>query len=161
MIGVMTMTGAPLKTAATPKGILDLEFANTVTKTTIVTTAWAQGPVDNTRAAKINTYLDFIFLVFYASFLFFTCKKIARNSKGAFIKAGMLIAKGALFAGFLDILENIGMLLTLSGHSSGTIALFTTTCSVVKWGLALLAVMYCLVGLIYLLSQQKLRSLLA
>ena len=162
MIVVMTKTGATLKTAATPKGIIDLEFANTVNKAMAITMAWAPGNgVDNISAAKTNTWLDFIFLVFYSLFLFFTCKKIGRISNSSFGKAGMLIAKGALLAGLLDIFENAGMLYTLSGHLSGNITLFTTTCSIIKWGLALLAVMYCLTGLVYLLSQQKLRLLLA
>jgi hypothetical protein len=161
MIVVMAKTGVTLKTAATPNGILDLEFANTASKAAIVTRAWTPGAVDNISAAKTNTYLDFIFLVFYSLFLFFAGKKIARISNSTFGKAGLLIAKGALVAGFLDILENAGMLYTLSGHSSGTIALFTAICAMIKWGLALSAAMYCLAGLIYLLSQQKLRSLLA
>jgi hypothetical protein len=74
---------------------------------------------------------------------------------------GILLAKGALAAGFLDIMENAGMLYSLSGHLSGGITLFTTVCSLVKWGLALLAAAYCLIGLIYIISQQKIRSLLA
>ena len=158
----MTKTGATLKTATTPKGILDLEFAHTSSKAMIVTLAWAPASgIDNISAAKTNTWLDFIFLVFYSLFLFFFCKKIGRISNGNFRKAGILIAKGALVAGFLDILENAGMLYTLSGNISGSITLFTAACSIVKWGLALLAVLYCLVGLTLLLSQRKLRSLLA
>ena len=48
MIVVMAKTGATLKTAATPNGILDLEFAYNSTKTTAVTNAWAANNiVDN------------------------------------------------------------------------------------------------------------------
>jgi hypothetical protein len=127
MIYVMTVTGATLKTTATPKGILDLEFACNISKATIVTAAWTpNNTVDNIGAAKINTYLDFIFLFFYALFLFFACKKIARLCSGGFSKIGLLIAKGALLAGFLDVLENAGMLITLSGNSTNSIALLTT-----------------------------------
>jgi hypothetical protein len=96
MIVVMTKTGATLKTAATPKGILDLEFANSISKVTTVTAAWApNNEVDNIGAAKTNTWLDFIFLVFYSLFLFLSCKKIGLISNGSFGKAGILIAKGA------------------------------------------------------------------
>jgi hypothetical protein len=162
MIVVMTKTGATLKTAATPRGILDLEFANTVNKAMIVTMAWAPvNGIDNISAAKTNTWLDFIFLVFYALFLFLSCKKIGRISNGLWTKAGMLFAKAALIAGFLDILENTGMLYTLSGHISGNITLLTAACSKIKWALALLAVAYCIAGLIYIISQRKMRSLLA
>ena len=162
MIFVVIETGATLKTPATPKGILDLEFACNTAKATIVTTAWTpNNAIDNISAAKTNTYLDFIFLFFYSLFLFFTSKKIARISGGWFGKAGLLLAKGALVAGILDVLENAGMLYTLSGNFSGTVTLFTTTCSLIKWGLALLAAGYCFIGLIYLIVQKKIKLLLA
>jgi hypothetical protein len=155
MIVVMTKTGATLKTPATPKGILDLEFAYNTSKAAIVTTAWAG---DNTGAAKINTYLDFIFLLFYSLFLFFTCDKIARITKS---KAGTLIANGAMYAGILDIVENAGMLMTLSGNTSGTVTFLTAACSIIKWVLALGAAVYCLGGFIYIITQKKLKLLLA
>jgi len=82
-------------------------------------------------------------------------------SNGIFSKAGILFAKGALIAGFLDILENAGMLYTLSGPTSETVALYTTICSVIKWVLALLAAFYCLAGLFYAISQKKMSALLA
>lgn len=163
MIYVMIVTGAPLKIPTdTPKGILDLEFAYNTSKTAIVTTAWApHDAVDNISAAKINTYFDFLFIFFYTSFLFFTCEKIARISSGKFRKAGVLIASGVIYAGLLDIVENSGMLMTLSGHSSPIIALVTAVCSVIKWLLALSAVLYCLAGLIYSITTKKTKSLLA
>jgi hypothetical protein len=40
MIVVMVKTGAPLKTPATPKGILDLEFAYNASKAYTVINAW-------------------------------------------------------------------------------------------------------------------------
>jgi hypothetical protein len=162
MIVIMIKTGATLKTAVTPKGILDLEFAYNSTKTTTVTNAWAANNiVDNIAAAKINTYFDFIFLFFYSLFLFFTCNKIARFSTGAFSKAGLLIAKGALLAGILDVAENAGMLVTLSGSALSSVAFITTSCAVIKWGLALLAVIYCLAGLIGLILHKKINLLFA
>lgn len=156
MIVVMAKTGAPLKTAATPKGILDLEFAYSAAKASEVKQAWL--PADNIAAATINTYLDFIFLFFYALFLFFTCDKIARITKS---RVGTLVANGALYAGLLDIIENTGMLMTLSGTVSGNTAFITTFCSIIKWALALAAVLYLLAGCIQLLMQKKFRLLLA
>jgi hypothetical protein len=163
MIIVMAKTGASLKTVATPKGILDLEFAYNSTKATAVITAWqpATGDHNNIKTANINTYLDFIFLFFYSLFLYFTCKKIGRITAGAWGKAGILFAQGALLAGILDILENAGMLRTLSGNIDDLIALSTTICSVIKWVLALLAVVYCVAGATVVINKGKIRSLLA
>jgi hypothetical protein len=156
MIVVMTKTGATLKTAATPNGILNLEFAYNTAKTNTVVNTWM--PNNNIDTAKNNTYYDFIFLLFYSLFLFLTGKKIAaiKNSK-----AGLLIAKGALAAGVLDIFENTGMLYTLSGNTSESVALFTTIFSVIKWLLALTAAVYCITGLIQLILKRKAYLLLS
>lgn len=148
MVYVMTKTGAPLKTAATPLGILDLEFAYNSSKVTTVIDAWTSS--NNITTAKNNTWLDFIFLFFYSLFLFFACKKIARAFNGTVTKAGNMVAQGALVAGFLDILENTGMLLSLHGHTSGFFAFCTTFFSIIKWGLAIIAVLYVLTGALVL-----------
>lgn len=151
MMVVMLKTGATLKTAETPLGILDLEFAYNTTKTSAIINAWAPTTVlDNIAVAKVNTYWDFLFLFFYAGFLFMACKKIAANLKGPVAKAGNIIAKAALLAGFLDVLENAGMLITLHGHVSSAIAFCTTFISIIKWGLAIIAVLYVLTGLLVL-----------
>ena len=78
------------------------------------------------------------------------CKKIAANIKGPVAKAGSIIAKSALLAGFLDIIENAGMLLTLNNNGSSAIAFCTTFISIIKWGLAIIAVLYVLTGLLVL-----------
>jgi hypothetical protein len=154
MIYVMGKTSTTLKTTATPCGILNLEFAYNSTKTSGVINAWE--PNNNITVAKNNTYYDFIFLAFYASFLFFTCKKIAeiKNSN-----TGLLIANGAIAAGILDIAENAGMLFTLSGNVSGTVGLITTVCSLIKWVLAITAALYCLAGIVYLIRHKKFKLL--
>ncbi len=155
MIYVMAKTGASLKPAA-PHGILDLEFAYNTTKTAGVLKAWEPvNGLDNIAVAKTNTYWDFLFLFFYAGFLFLACKKIASKISGPVSKAGNLLAKGALLAGVLDIIENIGMLLTLSNQGSSAIAFITTFVSVIKWVLALLALLYVLTGAIALAFRTK------
>lgn len=149
MMVVMAKTGATLKTAATPLGILNLEFAYNISKTTAVINAWTPSKeLDNISIAKANTYWDFLFLFFYAGFLFIACKKISTTGKGRFAHAGHIIAKAALVAGFLDILENAGMLFSLNGNLSSTVSLSTTGVSVIKWVLAIIAVLYVLTGLL-------------
>lgn len=148
MIYVMAKTGAPLKTPGTPLGILDLEFAYNTAKTNTVIEAWTAS--DNIAAAELNTWLDFLFLFFYSFFLFFASKKIAGTFQGMIAKTGQFVATGALAAGILDILENIGMLIALNDHVSGSIAFCTTFFSIIKWGLAIIAVLYVLTGAIML-----------
>ena len=151
MMLVMAKTGAILNTPEAPKGILNLEFAYNTAKTTPIIYSWASiSSTDMITAAKNHTYWDFVFLFFYAGFLFLACKKIAAKTAGSFSRAGKLIAKGALWAGFLDIIENTGLLLTLSNQGSSTIAFCTTFVSVIKWALATIAVLYILTGLLVL-----------
>lgn len=157
MIVVMGKTGATLKTVETPKGILDLEFAYNKTKVDFILNAWSPNVMaNNIDKATINTYLDFIFLAFYSTFLFFACKKMAKINGG---KIGLLIAKGALLAGFLDIVENVGMLVSLSNVVSNTVAFFTCFFSVSKWALAAAAVLYLVFGLIVVIKKRKLSLL--
>lgn len=156
MMIVMAKTGAILKTPEAPMGILSLEFAYNTAKTTPIINSWASiNKADVITAAKINTYWDFVFLFFYAGFLFLASKKIAAKTSGGFSKVGKFIARGALWAGFLDILENAGMLLTISNNGSDTIALLTTIISIIKWALAIIAVLYVLTGLLALAFRKK------
>lgn len=149
MMVVMMRTGSVLKTAATPKGILNLEFAYDTTATRVITTAWspsaAPGGQDLITAAERNTWYDFGFLFFYALFLCNACYFLAAQLRGS-ARVGRLLGRGALVAGGLDILENIGMLLTLDGTHQNYIAIATTFFASIKWMLALLALLYILVA---------------
>lgn len=157
MIYVMMSTGEPLKTPATPLGILNLEFAYNLPKTTHVLNAWVltgTAEMDNIKIAIKNTWLDFIFLFFYSLFLFYSCKSIAESFSGRLQKTGKYLAIAAMYAGLLDIAENAGMLLSLNGFSSNELALFTAICATIKWILALAALAYVvLLGPIFLLRK--------
>jgi hypothetical protein len=151
MIVVMAKTGATLKTPATPMGIIDLEFAYNTTKTAAIIHAWAPtNELNNIIVAIYNTFYDFLFLFFYAGFLFLACKKIAANMEGYAAKAGQLIARCALLSGLLDVFENTGMLITLHGYTSSAVAFLTVFFSIIKWGLVIIAVLYLLTGLLVL-----------
>ncbi|HEX2682887.1 MAG TPA: hypothetical protein VHL77_03080 [Ferruginibacter sp.] len=151
MMLVMSRTSATLKTPSTPLGILNLEFAHNTDKATWILNAWSpHDGTDNISAAKTNTYWDFLFLFFYAGFLFLACNRIATAIGGSMDKPGRIIARGALLAGLLDVTENAGMLFTLNGHVSSTITFCTTFVSVIKWCLALIAVLYLITGLLVL-----------
>ena len=136
-------------------GILNLEFAYNIAKTTGIIEAWrSTGEPNNILAAIYNTFYDFLFLFFYAGFLFLACNKIAENIKGPASKAGKLIARGALLAGILDILENTGMLISLHDHVSAAVSFLTVFFSVIKWALAIIAVLYVLTGLVQMAYQK-------
>lgn len=140
----MAVTGAPLKTPATPKGILDLEFAHDAAKTLIVINNWSGKNAYNINAAKINTLLDFIFLFFYSLFLFNLCKILAEPFGDFLHTTGRILANGALAAGIFDVLENVGLLITLYGYISDAGCLFTFIFSLAKWITVTCVVLYIL-----------------
>ena len=146
MVIVMAKTSATLKTVATPLGILNLEFAYNSAKAGTVLNAWQPNKkIDNIEVAKVSTWLDFIFLFFYSLFLFTGCKILSANYSEAIQNAGMMLAKGAILAGLLDIVENAGMLFTLHGNTNNTFLFLTAAASIIKWILALVALTYLLV----------------
>ena len=155
MMGVISKTGASLKTSLTPHGIINLEFAHNAAKTRAIINVWAGiKSADNIRAAKLNTWLDFIFIFFYSLFLFYLCKELAASTAGFLYVAGNVLANGSLVAGLLDILENTGILISLSGHITNNISLLTAISSIVKWALVLTAVVYILFGLAVILYKK-------
>jgi len=159
MLIVMAETGATLKTPATPLGILNLEFAYTAEKAFDVIIAWTgMISADNVFAAIINTWLDFIFLLFYALFLYHASRMLAIRHTGLISAMGNFLSKGGLAAGILDVFENIGMLLTLNGHISNTVSLLTFLFSIIKWLLAIAAVFYILVAGSLLLYKKVIRT---
>ena len=143
MTVVMTIHGASLKTPGTAKGILNLEFAYNIAQASSVLNAWAvTNTTNNVFQAKMNTWLDFIYLFFYSQFFFHACQLLASSFNGSIQITGSLLAKGALIAGMLDILENTGMLLTLNGHLSQYTTLLTFIFSISKWILVIAAILY-------------------
>lgn len=157
MMFIMAQTGALLKTPASPHGIVSLEFAYNTTKTNSIIHAWApMETTDKIAAAKVNTYIDFLFLFFYVGFLFLSCKAIAAKLGNGFAKAGNIIANATLVAGFADVMENTGILFSLNKLISPTVSFCTVFFSVIKWVLALIAVLYILAGLL-LLAYRKIK----
>ena len=157
MIYVMAMSGKPLKSSATPHGIIDLEFANTKTKVEKVAHAWRYNTDSpNPYASAINNiYLDFIFLLFYAPFLYLCCVQLTRDTtKKECRKAGKIVGMSALLAGLFDVLENLGMLQSLSGNISGNIALFTSGVSIIKWILVCIALVFIIGTIIFNISKK-------
>lgn len=146
MIYVMTITGKTLKTPDTPLGILNLEFSYNTAQVDKILVAWSVkknngSVIDNARR---NTYFDFLFILFYSALLFISCKllmnRIQANLK--LKKACNIVSKAALAAGLLDIFENIGMLESMGGNVSGSIAIITTICAILKWILVIIVILF-------------------
>jgi hypothetical protein len=158
MVFIMGSTGKPLKTPATPGGILHLEFAYNQQKAEAILQAWSTpvaalnttGTTDmrsKINQAKINTWWDFLFLFFY-SYLFYTlCFFVYEQFKPSrFGNAGRQLAKLSIIAGLLDIVENIFMFSVLNHTYVNWYLPIMVFVSSLKWLLVAVILLYCLIG---------------
>ena len=152
MTGIVLYTGAPLQTKELPGGIIDLELAKCYKQTQYVIETWKNGAangMDLIEIAKTNTYLDFLFPLFYAPFLYGFAKRLSKQAKrkNYFYSSLHKFAVAALIAGVLDFLENGGLLLSLFQYGSPMVTLFTLAMSSTKWLLIIVLIALILVAL--------------
>jgi hypothetical protein len=107
MLTVMAIQGAALKTAATPLGILDLEFAKTTTRVEEILLAWKY--LNNT--ALWNTLIDFGFLTAYTFFFSKGMQYLLSIVQQPWLqKNRRALQKMTSVPGYLDAIENGFML---------------------------------------------------
>jgi hypothetical protein len=149
MMVVMSTTGASLKTATTPMGILNLELPFTVHKANTVLSAWKNdlrgNGKNNIEVAKTNTWWDFLFILFYSGLLFLLIGLVSRQVGKKLYKAGEVLKKTVWAVAILDIAENIGMFCMLNGTVNSPVVLFTSVCAALKWVLVLIVIAYIIV----------------
>lgn len=128
--------GGPLKASSvTPAGIVDLELAGTWPRIDQILDAWRQ--TELLQVATTNLWIDFGFLVSYATFLALSLLLLARGFRrhGHPGWAGFLtvIAAGQWAAGLLDAVENVSLLAMLSGASSRWLPGLATSAATIKF----------------------------
>jgi hypothetical protein len=140
MMAVMMLQGAPLKiNEISPRGIVSMELARTVTRATLIYQTWYPTLVD---LAINNTFIDFIFILCYGSFLFSSSYLMLKKNEGFIRKINKWICAAALVAPFFDVIENLLMFRTLSGHFSKEVIASTFFFASVKFFLAALTVFF-------------------
>ncbi|MBL0110686.1 MAG: hypothetical protein IPP42_07445 [Saprospiraceae bacterium] len=140
---IMQYTGHPLKVPTTPNGILALEFANTPAKVQSIIDAWQ--PLNNRgrsniAQARLNTYWDFVFILFYSSLLYYWNQYYSHTTI-MFRFIGKVSGLIAILAGILDIVENLGMFKSLAGNISTSNAQLTSACATIKFCLLAISIL--------------------
>lgn len=154
MIWIMNKSGSPLKTNTTLLGIINLELALNKHETSVIVQQWNQQQL--IAIAKKNTYYDFIFILSYVALFYFLCRQTAKQFRLNTIssKVSYLLSYAAILAGIMDIMENFGMLLSLSGHIGERITLFTLITSIIKWSLVAGCIAWLLISLFIFLFRR-------
>lgn len=138
----MRNQGAPLKTAYTPAAIVDLEFAWTQQKAEHIMLAW-RNILD---VARVNIYIDFLFIITYTAFLSLACSFFAGKTTGKWAGAGHKLSKAVIAAGVFDVAENALMLTSLQGTPNNMTAMITAIFAALKFAIVAVAVLYILIS---------------
>ncbi len=138
----MQLTGAPLKTEIAQGGIITFELVGTLTGSQGIIESW-QGTT--MVWAGINIGLDFLFLFLYATTISLGCLILANKmpkNLHALSVLGVWLARGVILAAILDIVENIALILLLTGYKSEFLPQLARSVALPKFGLVFLALLY-------------------
>lgn len=134
-IALAVQGGGALSTKEAPRGVLCLEFAYTADKASMITDSWgAKGVKDK---AFWQIILDFPFIIAYAALIMAIALRCQQAAAGIdwLEQAARFAFYAGPIAGLLDCIENVGMLITLSGAHSDAVAFVTAACAFVKFAL--------------------------
>lgn len=162
MLAVMITTDLPLRTVGTPLGIFHLEFAYNAGELTSILKVWQDGHHGKgnlVSLARLNTYLDFLFLTFYGYLLFCACRFMALKIKNGYGKLGLLMAKLAIMGAVFDIVENVFMLAAMDGVYGPISLLVMAGAAAIKWTIVILAITYILGGIALLTTKLHIRKI--
>jgi hypothetical protein len=127
-------------------GVLSFEFAATPARVTAMLATW--GP-DGIRAAKWNTWLDYLFMPAYATlFALSVLWAVPRGQGGRLAGLGRLLAWGQWLAALFDAAENVGLLMTLYRAPATPWPQLACACAAVKFLLLGAGLIYTLAGLL-------------
>lgn len=150
VILVMRYQGAALIMPDTPSGILALEFANTSEKLSVILKLWS---ID---AAKVNIWLDFIFIIVYTRFFLLALSIAVIQWKYKIVaRIGNWLMVAAWIAAAFDVMENVLMLVSLTNRYSQLSLQATAYFASVKFLIVLLILLYLLVSLLANLFSSK------
>jgi hypothetical protein len=147
MIFVMRWQGQQLVTPASPRGILDLEFARTAERLRQLKLFW--NPADLMK----NIYLDFLFIFSYTWFLSAAAMNLSERT--GWEKTGKMVVSLAIAAGFFDILENFLMIMIYQGRFQPGLLELVYIVALVKFLMAALALVYIIISLPFVFLKTK------
>lgn len=141
----MRKHGAPLITPLSEAGIISLELAKTEEAANIILNQWKTDAV--VQQAITNTWIDFVFLLFYALFLYAYCVYISKQQVPWAATVSRILAIAALVAGLCDVIENYFLLQMLQQSVTASYAFLSWLFAMIKFGLLLPVVVWCLYNL--------------
>lgn len=143
MIVIMRVQGSSLITGISPRGIIDLEFADTADRLAELVA------VLDLSVLRINIWLDFVFIFFYTWLLSLAARRIALRwgPRNEFRRTGFFLAKAVFVAGVFDVIENILMLKSIGGDYTVFSLQATFYCAWIKFMIILFILLFIMISL--------------
>ena len=131
--------GGPLRNPDAPQGGISLQLAYSRANAQRVIDSWLS-PQDETGLALSLQWLDYLFVLLYASSLNLLGRQVARGKSGWIARGGRVAAAAGVSAGLLDAVENAAMIVMLKAQPTEFAARTATICSLGKFALLLVAI---------------------
>lgn len=148
MTSIMQWQGASLKNSFSPMGVVSLEFAHQAEHAKMILSHWDKSNVNT------NMLLDFFFIPTYALFFLLSLQFMLRKHQGKLKRRGELLSKGIYVAACCDVLENILMIISISGIVSESVTIATTIMAAIKFIILIQIIFYLLMSLVVLLIRR-------
>lgn len=143
---VLSVAGAPLKTAAAPAGIISFELAGTVERSAAIVASW--GPPQR-EAAAFGLGLDFLFLFLYPVTISLGCRIVAGRLAPSWPRLslmGTMLSVAVPLCIALDAIENAALWRILALGAAAPWPMVAAVAAYPKFALIVLGLGYSLVG---------------
>ena len=140
----------PIEATISTYGILDYEFAWTSNRAELILSVWG---ADGINSQVTAIYWDFFFIVGYVSLAFGLIVITLRKSESKIQTIGTYISLTPFLTGFLDVIENIFLILMTSTPTSVSEShpLIASLSATLKFGFLLIGIIYFLIAVIFIL----------
>ena len=145
----LQVTGAPLRTDASPNGIISFEFAGKLDVAQRMVDSWGH---TGRIYAGLNLGLDYLFLAVYACAISLGCVLVARGlyrRNIALANAGIIISYAQFMAAILDCIENYGLIQVLLGSQTEAWPLVAKWCAWPKFMIVGVGLVYVIAGALW------------
>ena len=140
----MQWQGSTLKSLAIPLGIIALEFCKNIDQIHFLLSHWSK------ESVIINVVLDFGYIAAYSFFFINSLKYFAQihSAKKQCSLFLLLLSRWFWIAALFDVIENVGMLLSVNGIESQMILSITILSAILKFTLIILSMIAIVIALV-------------
>lgn len=130
-----------------PYSIIGFEFARTPENAQLMVSTWRENGVLD--SVYFVTGFDYLFMATYSAFLWLACTHVGTGMPQRIAKSFQMLAWLQPVAAILDAVENLSLFQIIDGSWKPLWPTLAAACAAPKFLFVLIAIMSCLVGVVY------------